>query len=171
MWFKVIWFTCFWRPFHWVKKETKIRNVSCEFMKHQSLKSFLWPSLRTHLMLHMTSRDLRNIHTTQGHTSLHNIALKLTSIFTYWWRSLLVATSKFGLLTIRQHSVTKKHLFMYLQGDRSDLRKPKKRINININHSYHKTLALYVSLNWPNDSGSVLIKLIWKDGVQGGSMW
>ena len=29
-------------------------------------------------------------------------------IFTWWWRSLLVATCKFGLLTIRQHSATKK---------------------------------------------------------------
>ena len=38
----------------------------------------------------------------------------------------MVATSKFGLLTVRQHNATKKHLFLYPQGDRSGLRKPKK---------------------------------------------
>ena len=43
-----------------------------------------------------------------------------------WWRNLLVTTSKFGLLTIRQHSATRKRLFLYPQGDRSDLRKQKK---------------------------------------------
>ena len=49
------------------------------------------------------------------------------------WRSLLVATSKFSLLTIRWHSATRKHLFLYPQGDRSGLRKPKKN-----NRSYHQ---------------------------------
>ena len=38
----------------------------------------------------------------------------------------LVATSNFRLLTIRQHSATRKHLFLYPQGYRSGLRKPKK---------------------------------------------
>ena len=41
-------------------------------------------------------------------------------------RSLLVATSKFSLRTTRQHSATRKHLLLYLQGDRSSLKKPKK---------------------------------------------
>ena len=49
-----------------------------------------------------------------------------SGIFTSWWRSLLVATSKFGVLTIRRHSATSKHLFLYPQGDRSGLRKQKK---------------------------------------------
>ena len=47
-------------------------------------------------------------------------------IFTCWRRSLLVATSKFGLHTIRWHSATRKHPFFYPHGDRSGLRKPKK---------------------------------------------
>ena len=38
----------------------------------------------------------------------------------------LVATSKFGLLTTKWHSATRKHLFLYPQGDRSGLRKLKK---------------------------------------------
>ena len=46
------------------------------------------------------------------------------SIFTCWWRSLFVATSTFGLLTIRQHSA--KHLLLYPEGDWSGLTKPKK---------------------------------------------
>ena len=41
------------------------------------------------------------------------------SIFTCWWRSLLFATSLFGLITIRWHSTTRKHLFLHPQGDRS----------------------------------------------------
>ena len=41
-------------------------------------------------------------------------------------RSLLVGASTFGLLTVRRYSATRKHLFLYPQGDRSGLRKPKK---------------------------------------------
>ena len=39
---------------------------------------------------------------------------------------ILVTTSKFGLLNIRQHSATRKHLLPYPQGDSSGVRKPKK---------------------------------------------
>ena len=38
----------------------------------------------------------------------------------------MVVTSKSGLFTIKWHSATRKHLFMYPQYDRSGLRKPKK---------------------------------------------
>ena len=38
----------------------------------------------------------------------------------------LVAAFKFGILMIRRHSAIRKHLFLYPQGDRSGLRKPKK---------------------------------------------
>ena len=65
-----------------------------------------------------------------------------------WWRSLLVtSSSKFGLLNIRWHSKTRKHLLLYLQGNRSGLRKPKKII-INTNHSYHQHSSPCASLNW-----------------------
>ena len=40
-------------------------------------------------------------------------------------RSLLVTTSQSGLLTILQHSVTRKHLFLYPQGERSGKKKQK----------------------------------------------
>ena len=59
-------------------------------------------------------------------------------IFICWWRSGLVVTSKFSLLTIRWHSATRKHLFLYPQNDRSGLRNPKS-ISINKNHSYHQS--------------------------------
>ena len=59
----------------------------------------------------------------------------------------MVTTSKFGLLTIRRHSTTRKHLFPYPQGDRSGLRKPK-RISINTNYSYHQLSSPSASLSW-----------------------
>ena len=43
--------------------------------------------------------------------------------FTFY---LLVATPKFDPVTIRQNSATKKHLFLYHQGDRLGLGKRKK---------------------------------------------
>ena len=47
-------------------------------------------------------------------------------VFYCWWRTLLVTTSKFGLLTIRKHNASRKHLFLYPQGGMSGPRKPKK---------------------------------------------
>ena len=44
-----------------------------------------------------------------------------------WWRSLLFTTSKFGLLSIRWPSATRKLLFLYSQGGRLGLGKPKKK--------------------------------------------
>ena len=40
----------------------------------------------------------------------------------------LFATSNFSLLTLTQHSATRKHLFLYSQGNRSGLRRPKRII-------------------------------------------
>ena len=94
-------------------------------------------------------------------------------IFTCWWRSLLVTTPKFGLLIIRQHSVTTKLLSLYPQGDRSGMRKPK-RININTNHSYHQSAGVYLPKPIPTDltikSDSIFTNPIENDGVQGWSM-
>ena len=60
------------------------------------------------------------------HFCLQTWRKKYSSVFLYYWRSLLVTTSKFGLLTIRWHIVTRKHLFPYPPGGMSGLRKPKK---------------------------------------------
>ena len=78
----------------------------------------------------MTPRDLRNTHPTgnscRDTLSFTKKALKLPQYFTCWRRSLLAITSKFGLLTIRRHSATRKRLSLYPQGGRSGMKKPKK---------------------------------------------
>ena len=65
----------------------------------------------------MTLRDLRKIHTTRS---------SCRDTFIWWLRILLIAASKFGLLAIKPLSATRKHLFLYPQGDRLSLRKPQK---------------------------------------------
>ena len=40
----------------------------------------------------------------QGHNSMYSIALK-SSVFTCWWRNILVTTSTLGILTIRWQSL------------------------------------------------------------------
>ena len=78
----------------------------------------------------MTPRDLRNIHTTgnscRDALPCTNMALKLPQYFYLLMESLLVAPSTFGLLTIKQHSATRKYPLQCHQGDRSGLRMPKK---------------------------------------------
>ena len=117
----------------------------------------------------MTPRDLRNIHTTENSCKdalpCANMALKLPWYF--YLLSLLVATSNFGLLTIRRHSATRKHLFLYPQGDRSGLKKPKKDKHqstlMTATTSVH--LPKPVSTDLTLKLGSVLTNLIGKDGV------
>ena len=46
-----------------LKIHFRYRKISCKFMRHRSLKKFLWPSLRTHLSQQMTHKDLRNFQT------------------------------------------------------------------------------------------------------------
>ena len=53
-----------------------------------------------------------------------NTPIFLSANGEYFWL-LSVATSKFGLLTIKRHSAAKKYLFRSPWGDRSGLRKPK----------------------------------------------
>ena len=50
-------------------------------MRHQFLKWFLWPTMRTHVSQQMTRRDLRNIHTTRNSCRDANMTLKLTQYF------------------------------------------------------------------------------------------
>ena len=73
----------------------------------------------------MTSRDLRNIHTTQNSCrdalSCANMTLKLYLLMEKPLGCYFQIPSP-----SRWHSATRKHLVLYLQGDRSGLRKPKK---------------------------------------------
>ena len=81
----------------------------------------------------------------------------------------MVATFKFGLVTIRQHSATRK--FPYTQGDRSGLRKLKKDKHstlITVTTSTH--LPKPVSTDLTIESDSILTIPIGKDRVWGWSM-
>ena len=79
----------------------------------------------------MTPRDLRNVHATRnsGRDTLPTFCAtqhyNYPNIFTFWWRSLLVVTSKYCLLTRMQYNATRKHWCIYPQGERSGLRNSK----------------------------------------------
>ena len=116
----------------------------------------------------MTPRELRNIHITRN-TWEETVPCAIWQynypvIFTCWWRSFFVATCKFGLLAVKQHSAPRKHLLLVPQGDISCLRKSK-RISTNTHHNYHQCSFLYVNLNWSHDSDSVLLTSIEKYSV------
>ena len=100
----------------------------------------------------MTPRYLKNIHTARSSCRdafpCSNVALKLPQCFYLLMEKALVHYFKFGLLTIRWHSAIRKHLFLYPQGDRSGLRKPKKDKH---QHSYHQHSSPKISLNWSNN--------------------
>ena len=92
-------------------------------------------------------------------------------IFTCWWSTLLVTTSKFGLVTIRRHSATRKHLFPYPQDERSGMRKPKKDKH---QHQSQLTTSVHlpspISTDLPIKPDSVFTNPIGKDGVRSWSM-
>ena len=94
---------------------------------------------------------------------------KTTSVFlpADIFKCLLVATSKFGLLTIRWHSAIRKNLFPYPQGDKSGLRKPKRgQASILITATTRIHLPKPVSTDLTIKPDSVLANPIGKDGVQ-----
>ena len=70
----------------------------------------------------------------------------------------------YAVLTIGSHSASRKHLFLYPQGDRSGLRKPKKVIRVTA--SAHLPKPVSTDLTIKSDSG--LMNPIGKDGVQAG---
>ena len=83
----------------------------------------------------------------------------------------MVATSKFDLLSIRWHSTTRKHLFLYPQGNRSGLRMPKKGYTstlITATTSVH--FPKLVSADPTIKSDLVLTNTIGKDEVPSWSM-
>ena len=83
----------------------------------------------------------------------------------------MVATSKFGLLTIRQHNATRKHLFLDPLGDRSGLTKPKKgQASILITATTSVHLPKQVSTDPTIKSNLVSTNPIGKDGVRSWSM-
>ena len=80
--------------------------------------------------------------------------------------SLLVASSKFGIFTIKGHCATRENLFLYPQGDKSGLRKPKKGGTsklITATTSVHLPKPVSTDLTIKLDS--LLTNPIEKDGV------
>ena len=79
----------------------------------------------------------------------------------------MVVTSKFGLLTIREHSAARKHLFLYPQGDMQGLRKPKRKIKASslITATTNTHFPKPVSVDLTTKSNLVLIYPIGKDRV------
>ena len=78
----------------------------------------------------------------------------------------MVAISKFNLLTIRQDSATRKHLFLYPQFDRSGLRKSKKdKESASITGTTSVHLPKSVSTDLMIKPDSVLTNPIGKDRV------
>lgn len=70
---------------------------------------------------------------------MSNVALKLPwHLFHADEEASLIATPLLGLVSChtRPQGETIKYIFQYRQDDKSSLRKLKKRISININHSY-----------------------------------
>ena len=134
MWFKVIWFMYFWYHGHYiVSKEVKTRKVHCDFMRHWFFKSFLWTSI-TNMPKQIIDRDLRNTHI------FGNSLVSLLSGGTGQPENTYSCICKVTGLVLESQ----------------------KRTSININHSYHQHSYCWISLNWSNDSDSVLTKTIAK---------
>ena len=78
--------------------------------------------------------------------------------------SYLATAVQFYLLTIRQHSATRKHLFL-LPKVTGQAWEGQKRISINTNQSYNQCLSPLFSTRLTIKSDSVLTNPIRKDGV------
>ena len=123
----------------WVDRENLIYVRWNRIKNHAQRRR--WPSLRTHLLQQMTPKDLKNIHTTgnscRGTLPWESWHYNCSSIFTCGWRSLLVATSKFGLITVRQHSASE-NTYSYILKVTGQVSESQNRISINTNTTSSK---------------------------------
>ena len=69
------------------------------------------------------------------------------SIFTCWWRSLLVTTSKFSL-SLSGGALQPENTCSSILKVTGQVWESQKRISINSNHSYHQCSPPEASLNW-----------------------
>ena len=112
----------------------------------------------------LRSTDLEWISSNVGKVRWRELCNSELSDTCFWYyshlRSLLVSTSRIVVLHIHlQHSATRKHIFLYFQGDRSGITKSK-RITISIINSFLQCLICFYS-------DSVLTNPLGKDGLQG----
>ena len=103
----------------------------------------------------MTPSDLRNIHTTRNCCRdtfpCMNMTLKLTQYFYLLMDKSLdhyfqVCSSCYQAAQCHQKTPT-----LVSSNDRSGLRKPKKKVSIKTNHSYHQHSSPKASLNYYNN--------------------
>ena len=99
-----------------------------------------------------------------------NMALKLPQYFYLLMEKPLGRYFQVQSPYIRWHSATRKHLFLYPQGDRSDLGKPKKDKITLITATTSVHLPKPVSTDLTIKPDSVLTNPIGKDGVRSWSM-
>ena len=122
----------------------------------------------------MTLRDLRNIHTTRSSCRdalpWANMALKLPWYFYLLMerplgRYFQVRSPYYQAAQCNQKTPIPVSLRWQVRSE-----KAKKRISININHSYHQRLSPQASLNWTNDKArfSLTKPIGGKDGVEAG---
>ena len=114
----------------------------------------------------MTPRDFRNIHTTGSscRDALPSMNMTLKSPHNFY---LLMEKPLGRYFPVRQHSTTRKHLFLYHQFDRSGLTESqKKRISIHTNTATTSVnLTKSVSTGPTINSDSSLTSPIGKDEV------
>ena len=124
----------------------------------------------------MTPRDLRNIHTTgnscRDALPCANMALKLPRYFYLLMEKPLGRYFQVRSPYYQAAQCNRKHLFLYPQGDRSGLGKPKKKRTsitlITATTSVHLPKPVSTDLTIKPDS--VLTNPIGKDGVRSWSM-
>ena len=102
----------------------------------------------------MTPRDLRNNHTT-GNSCRDTLQCatwhkNYLSIFTCWWRSLLVATPSLVSL-LSDGTVQPENTYSCILKVTGQVWQCQKRISINTNCSYHQCSSPKTSLNWSNN--------------------
>ena len=104
--------TSSWKPWRWVRFDLMILTIRYIYINSNlnSLKKFTSSSRSTEF------KDI-SCNISQMITKTVPISTRIVISCAMKWG--IVATSKFGLLTIRQHSATRKHPFLYPQGDRS----------------------------------------------------
>ena len=136
------------------------RKLGHEFMRHQSWSNICDPHLELicRNKWHPGTSKISTPPEIAVGTNFHaQYGTKTTSVFLPF---------KFCLLTIKRHSATRKHLFLYPQGGRLGLTKPKKDKHWHLS----QLPPAFISIDLTIKSDSVLTSLIGKDGKLGWSM-
>ena len=127
---------------HWVKNMSKTERQAASSWDTSPWSYFcdLHWDLTCCNKLHLETSEIFTPPEIAVGTCFH---MKHQHIFTCWWRRLLINTSMFGLLTMKQHGATREYLFLYPQRTRSGLRKVKQ----DKQQSYLQLSPVFISLS------------------------